>query len=159
MGKTAILLIALAFSFFSCQRQTPGIVTHRTSDGRADQWLKRIDAGEYQVLLDTNGDQRPDVIKTYRNGQLVQVERDRNFNGAVDLVQQYSQGQLVREVHDDDFDGKPESIWTFRNGKVAMVERDPQERGYVDVVEYYDDSGKLTHREVRSGDRPLQWTP
>jgi len=159
MRKVAILLAASAFSFLSCQRQSPGVVTHRTPDGRADQWVNRVDAGDYQVLLDTNGDQRPDVIKTYRNGQLVQVERDRNYNGAVDLVQQYSQGLLVREVHDDDFDGKPESIWTFRNGKVAMVERDPQERGYVDVVEYYDDSGKLVRREVRTGDRRLQWSP
>jgi len=159
MRKAAILSVALAFSFLSCQRHSPGVVTHRTPDGRADQWLNRVDAGNYQVLIDTNGDQRPDVIKTYRNGQLVQVERDRNYNGAVDLVQQYSQGLLVREVHDDDFDGKPESIWTFRNGKVAMVERDPRERGYVDVVEYYDASGKLTRREMRTGEHRLQWNP
>jgi hypothetical protein len=63
----------------------------------------------------------------------------------------------VREIHDDDFDGKPESIRTFRGGKLAMVEEDPEERGYVDVVEYYDDSGNLTRREVRATDRPLQW--
>lgn len=155
MRKAAILLVA--FSFLSCQRQSPGVVTHRTVNGRADQWTNHVDNGDYQVLIDTNGDQRPDVVKTYRNGQLVQVEQDRNFNGSVDLVQQFSRGLLVREVHDDDFDGKPESIWTFRNGKVAMVERDPRERGYVDVVEYYDDSGKLTHREIRTDDQRLQW--
>jgi hypothetical protein len=61
----------------------------------------------------------------------------------------YSHGDLIREIHDDNFDGKPEKIEEFRHGKLAIVERDPQERGYIDIVEYYDDSGKLIRREVR----------
>ena len=112
----------------------------------------------YKFLIDTNGDGRPDVIRTYKDHELIEVESDRNFNGKVDLVQEYSRGVLVREIHDDDFDGKPESIRTFRNGKRAMIERDPQERGYVDVVEYYDDYGKLIRRELRASDRALDWT-
>jgi len=158
MRKSAILVIACAF-LLACQRQSPGIVTHRSRDGRPDQWLYREDADQYKILIDTNGDERPDVIKTFRRGQLVQVERDRNFNGVVDLVQQYSQNVLVREIHDDDFDGKPESIRTFRGGKLVMVERDTRERGYIDIVEYYNDSGKLIRREIRAGDHRLQWNP
>jgi len=57
--------------------------------------------------------------------------------------------QPVHRIHEDDFDGKPETIQEFRHGKLAIVERDPQERGYIDIVEYYDDSGKLIRREVR----------
>jgi len=157
MRWAAILLSALAFSSICCHRQSFGKVTHRDKQGRADQWLYRISDDEYKILIDSNADQRPDIIKTYRDGQLLRIERDRNFNGTVDLVQEYSQGLLMREIHDDDFDGKPESIRTFRAGKLAMVEEDPEERGYVDVVEYYDDFGKLTRREVRATDRPLQW--
>jgi len=80
---------------------------------------------------------------------VVEIESDRNFDGQTDLVQVYSHGDLIREIHDDDFDGKPEKIEEFRQGKLAIVERDPRERGYIDIVEYYDDSGKLIRREVR----------
>jgi len=157
MRKTAILLIALAFNCICCTRQPFGDVTHRDHKGNPDQWLYRINNDEYRILIDTNGDGRPDVLKTYKGDQLVEIESDRNFNGQIDLVQEYSQGVLVREIHDDDFDGKPESIRTFRGGKLAMIERDPRERGYVDVVEYYDDYGKLVRREIRNDEQPLKW--
>ncbi|HYB91705.1 MAG TPA: hypothetical protein VEC38_11745 [Candidatus Binataceae bacterium] len=135
----------------SCSQEPYGTVTHRDRYGHPDQWVYRIDKDTYKISIDTNGDGRPDVVKTYRDNALVRVESDRNFDGKVDLVQEYSRGVLVREIHDDDFDGKPEAIKTFRpNGTMAIVERDPQERGYVDVVEYYDDSGKLIRREVRT---------
>jgi hypothetical protein len=156
MRKAAILSLVLAFGSISCNRQPFGDVTHLNQQGRPDQWVYRISKDEYKILIDTNGDERPDIIRTYRGGELVRIESDRNFNGRVDLVQEYSHGFIVREIHDDDFDGRPESVWTFREGKLAMVERDPQERGYVDVVEYYDDSGKLIRRELRANDRPLQ---
>jgi hypothetical protein len=80
---------------------------------------------------------------------VVEIESDRNFDGQTDLIQVYTHGVLTREIHDDDFDGKPEKIEEFREGKLAIVERDPQERGYTDIVEYYDDSGKLIRRELR----------
>ena len=106
--------------------------------------IYRIDKDNYKVSIDTNGDGRPDAVKTYKDSELVRVESDRNFDGQVDLVQEYSCGVLIRELHDDDFDGKIETIKDFRNGKLAMVERDPKERG-----EYYDDSGKLIRLENR----------
>lgn len=150
MRQTAIFLAALAFSLVSCSQKPNGIVTHRGPNGRPDQWIYRINHDEYRIAIDTNGDGRPDVIKTYKGNQIVRVESDRNFNGQVDLVQEYSQGVLVREIHDDNFDGKPEMIKTFRpNGTLAIVERDPLEHGYIDIVEYYDQSGRMTGREVR----------
>jgi hypothetical protein len=117
--------------------------------GIPDRQGHLIDKDTYKIAIDTNGDGRPDVIKTYKDNELVEIESDRNFNRQVDLVQEYSHGVLIREIHDDNFDGKPEKIEEFRHGKLAIVERDPQERGYIDIVEYYDDSGKLIRREVR----------
>lgn len=138
------------FSLASCSRDTPGNVTHRGPDGRPDQWVRRIGPNEYQLAIDTNGDGRPDVVKTFRDDAVVEVEIDRDFNGQVDLVQQYVNGVLIRETRDDDFDGKPETVRHFRpDGTVAIVERDPSERGAIDVVEYYDKAGRLTRREVR----------
>ncbi len=149
MRRAAIFLAALAFGFISCSRDPGGMVTHRSRDGRPDQWVYRIDKDTFKIGIDTNGDGQPDVVKTYKDNELVEVESDRDFNGQVDLVQEYSHGVLTREIRDDDFDGKPESIREFKHGKLAIVERDPQERGYIDIVEYYDDSGKLIRREVR----------
>jgi hypothetical protein len=149
MRKAAILSMLLAFGFISCSREPDRTVTHRGRDGRADQWVYRIDKDSYKIAIDTNGDGRPDVVKTYKDNQVVQIESDRNFDGQTDLVQVYSHGDLIREIHDDDFDGKPEKTEEFRHGKLAIVERDPQERGYIDIVEYYDDSGKLIRREAR----------
>jgi hypothetical protein len=150
MRRSAALCAVLAFTLFSCSRNSAGTVTHRGPDGRPDQWVYRTSPTEYRLAIDTNGDGQPDVIKTFKDGEVVQVESDRNFNGKVDLVQQYTNGVLVRETRDDDFDGRPETIRHFRpNGTLAIVERDPTERGAVDIVEYYDESGHLTRREFR----------
>jgi len=149
MRKAAIFLVMLAFSFMSCSREPDGLVTHRDHSGRPDQWIYRISKDAYKLAIDTNGDGHPDLVKTYKDNEIVQVESDRNFDGQIDLVQEYSHGVLIREVHDDNFDGKPETIKEFRRGRLAIVERDPKERGSIDIVEYYDDSGKLVRREVR----------
>jgi hypothetical protein len=143
-------IAALALTLSSCSSSPRLVVTHRDHNGRPDQWVRRITPERYQIAIDTNGDGRPDVTKTFNNNQLVLVERDRDYNGQVDLVQEYSHGVLQREIHDDDFDGRPESIKTFRpDGSLALIERDPTERGAIDVVEYYDTAGHLTHRIVR----------
>jgi len=150
MHKAAHFVSVLAvFSLISCTQEPYGIVGHRNRDGRADQWLYESEDG-YKILIDTNSDGRPDVVKAYRKGALVSVQYDRNFDGRVDLVGRYVDGILIREIHDDDFDGKTECIKEFRHGKVAIVERDPEERGYIDVVEFYDDAGKLIRRESRA---------
>ena len=150
MRKAVIVSTAIAFGLISCSREPYGVVSHRGRNGHPDQWILRINKDTYRVSIDTNGDGRPDVIKSYQENEIVKIEDDRNSDGKVDLVQEYAHGVLLREVHDDNFDGRPEAIKTFRpNGTLAIIERDPRERGYVDVVEYYDASGKLTRREVR----------
>jgi len=111
--------------------------------------VTRINKDEYQLSIDTNGDGKPDLIKSIRGDKIVEIQSDRNFDGQVDLVQQYSGGVMVREIRDDDFNGRPEAVRTFRpNGTLAIVERDPGERGAIDIVEYYDEAGHLTRREM-----------
>jgi hypothetical protein len=149
--RRAAWYAVLALTLLSCNRQPFGVVSHRGSDGRPDQWVTRISAEEYQISIDTNGDGRPDLVKTVKGDQIVEVESDRNFNGQTDLVQQYARGVMVREVRDDNYDGRPETVKTFRpDGTLAIVERDPDQSGTITVIEYYDSAGHLTHREVRS---------
>jgi hypothetical protein len=148
--RRVALYLALALTLLSCDSNSYGTVTHRGRDGRPDQWVMRVNKDEYKILIDSNGDGKPDIIKTFRGNRIVEIESDRNFDGQVDLVQQYSDGVMVREVRDDDYDGRPETVKTFRpNGTLAIVERDPKERGVIDIIEYYDDAGHLTRREVR----------
>ena len=148
MRKPVGLSCALSlFLLASCSHSPVARALH----GRgADGWVSRLDKGEVKKEFDTNGDGRPDLVRIYKNDQLVRVERDRNFDGKPDLIQEYDRGILVREIHDDDFDGKPETIKTFRAGNLAIVERDPQERGQIDIAEYYDDNGNLIRRVVRT---------
>lgn len=113
----------------------------------------------WSAMLDSNGDEHPDVVKTYIGHQLVRIDSDRNFDGQVDLVQKYSHGALVLEIHDDDFDGKPEAIKEFSDGKVTIIERDPTERGRIDTVEYYDDSGRLIATKKDSAGAALSPMP
>jgi hypothetical protein len=148
--RSAALLVALALILNSCGGHSYGVVTHRTPDGRPDQWVMRISPDEYQLSIDTNGDGKPDVVKTFKNNEIVEVQSDRNYDGKVDLVQRYARGILVREIRDDDFDGLPETVKTFRpDGTLAIVERDPDGYGKIGIVEFYDNNGHLTHREVR----------
>src|SRR5690348_591270 len=109
MRKAAILFAVVTPGFISCSRKPYDTIVHRGRDGRSDQWVYRIDK-DTCISVDTNDDARPDVVKTLRNKELVRIESDRNCDGTVDLAQVYSRGLLVREVHDDDFDSKPESI-------------------------------------------------
>lgn len=117
--------------------------------GSNPEWKYKISQAVTQYTFDTNFDSRPDLIKTYRNNDLIKVEPDRNCDGRIDLVEEYQHGKLVRMVGDDNFDGKPETINTYRDGKLAIVEHDPDECGSVDRADYYADSGKL----IRSGIR------
>ncbi len=149
--RRAALVVTLALTLLSCNRDSYGVVTHRGLDGRPDQWVARISEDEYQISIDTNGDGKPDLIKTVKGNQIVEIQSDRNSDGRVDLVQQYLHGVLVREVRDDDYDGRPETVKTFRpDGTLAIIERDPNQSGAISIVEYYDNAGHMTHREVRA---------
>jgi len=149
--RRAALYVALALTLLSCDRGSYGVVTHRGRDDRPDQWVKRISEEEYQISIDTNGDGKPDLIKTVKGDKIVEIPSDRHFNGQTDLVQQYLHGVLVREVRDDDYDGRPETVKTFRpDGTLAIIERDPNQSGAISVIEYYDNAGHLTRREVRA---------
>ncbi len=71
MRKAAISIAALAFSLISCSRAPDGSVMHRGRDGHPDRWLFRTSKDVYKIAIDTNADGRPDVVKTYKDNDLV----------------------------------------------------------------------------------------
>ncbi len=50
--------------------------------GLQRSWVYRIDKDTYKIAIDTNGDGRSDIVKTYKDNELVEIESDRDFNGA-----------------------------------------------------------------------------
>jgi hypothetical protein len=144
------LLCICSVAASACTRDTGIIASYdRNHDGRADEWQYRLDDGTIKIAVDTTGRGQPDLIRTYRNGQLIKLERDRNLDGKTDWVEEYDHRQLTRLTRDDNFDGKPEIVNTYRHGKLAMVEYDLDACGSVDRTDYFDDSGKLIRTELR----------
>lgn len=152
--RTALLQGALlTLIVASCARPpAPSATYDRNHDGRIDEWVYRISDSEVKRAFDTNGDGKPDVVKTYEHGQLVQVEQDRNFDGRTDLVKKFDQGKLAQVTRDDNFDGKPESVEIYRHGILAMVEHDPDGCGIADSVDYYE-NGRLVRTQLRTTKR------
>ncbi len=144
------MYVALALTAPSCDRHSDGVATHRGRAGRPDQWPRRISCDDYQIALDTNGDEKPDLIKDLKGDRIIEIESGCNFDGQVDLVRQYHDGVYGSEIRDDDYDGRAEIVKTIRpNGALATVEREPNDRSVTHIVEYYGEAGHLTRREVR----------
>jgi hypothetical protein len=79
-----------------------------------------------------NRDGKADTARIYRNGQLVELMKDRNLDGSWDYWVYYEQGQAVSAKSDDNFDGKPDETWTYANGLTVAMERDTDFNGIPD---------------------------
>lgn len=55
-----------------------------------------------------NFDQKPSVVKYYKNKELIRKERDTTGNGVLDTFEFYEKGKLVRIGLDKNNDGKPD---------------------------------------------------
>ncbi len=149
LAMFAVLTIS-AVGLCSCTRDiAPAASYDRNGDGRTDEWQYKLGDGTIKIAIDTKAAGRPDLIRTYHDGQLVKLERDRNLDGRTDWIEEYDHGQLARLTRDDNFDGKPDLVNTYRRGKLALVEHDPDACGSVDRTDYFDDSGKLIRTELR----------
>jgi hypothetical protein len=145
-----VLLAIFAVAASSCTRESAPTASYdRNGDGRTDEWQYKLGDGSIKIAVDTKSHGHPDLIRTYRDGQLVKLERDRNLDGQTDWIEEYDHGQLTRLTRDDNFDGKPETVNTYRHGKLALAEYDPDACGSVDRTDYFDDAGRLIRTELR----------
>jgi hypothetical protein len=150
VGLRIGLAIALCWLIASCSRESrPLAVYDLNGDGHADEWVYTYGKTGVKLALDSNFDGKPDLIETFQDGQLVEIDRDRNFDGKIDEVEQYRNGHLYMVATDDNYDGKPEVIDIYRRGKLAIAEYDPNATGAVQRADYYDDSGRLVRSVIR----------
>jgi hypothetical protein len=85
---------------------------------------------------------------TYHNGQLTEVQKDRNLDGSWDYWCYYENGQLARAEYDNNFDGKPDETWTYAKGVLVKMEKDTDFNGVPDEFCLYQD-GLLQSAEFR----------
>lgn len=108
---------------------------------------------------DLNGDNKPDVWKTYvyrgpedaprdkKVRLLAKHELDLDFDGRPDVVLIYNEeGAVVTEQMDLDFDGKPDAIDYYADGVLYRRDLALDFAGKPSIVKFYND-GKLTRKE------------
>jgi hypothetical protein len=90
--------------------------------------------------IDKNNDGKPDEFFVYNlKGELVSLEKDRNFDGRIDHVEKYRYGKIVSLAVDMNNNGIFEVKTNFdENGLQETMERDLDEDGKADRIVHYD---------------------
>ncbi len=93
------------------------------------QWANNLGTKTYYHYT---ADGKRDEAWIYRDGQLVELMKDRNLDGAWDEWTYYEHGQITRSESDNNSDGKPDEIWTYSNGDLVSLEKDTDFNGVPD---------------------------
>jgi hypothetical protein len=96
-----------------------------------------LDLGKYQVQFDEpvtddfDGDGYAELTLYYKDGTLVASAEDTNLDGQPDLWFRYTEDWYAdMEVHDNDFDGKPDEFLTMNeNEEIVRVETIEKKEG------------------------------
>jgi hypothetical protein len=121
------------------------------------------ESGNRVVVLDANGDGKPDIKRVYDKGTGKETCRisDLNHDGKPDLFEYFdSNGDVRRREADYDDNGVIDAIEYYEHGKLVRREYDTTGQHRIDTWDYFDPgSGKRTRRERDStGDgRVDQW--
>ena len=94
------------------------------------QWSSRLGTKTHYHYTK---DGKVDAARVYRDGQMVELLRDRNLDGAWDDWVYYENGQIERAQNDNNFDGKPDETWTYSNGTLVKMEKDTDFNGTPDM--------------------------
>lgn len=154
----------------STKGQAPGtdqpadaVVTSEAKPGGFSQ----PEAGQGITEVDTNGDQRTDLVKIWSGPpnavpekedgtpgvDLLRKEVDLNHDGKVDVWSWYgSEGEVSRQAYDLDFDGRIDVIAHYEKGVVIRKEVFQSYREEPDTFKFYE-KGQLQRVERdRNGD-------
>jgi hypothetical protein len=105
-------------------------------DGRPDVFIYYDDAGnERRRESDFDRDGRPDEIDVFKNGVVVEKDREMNFDGKLDTWDTYQEGPLVKRERDTNADGIVDQWWDFYDAsdpKCAIVSNDVNQDGEPD---------------------------
>ena len=107
-------------------------------DGRIDQIAHLNDAGDLVLLeIDTDQDGRTDTLQRYRNGEVVQIERDTDGNPGMDERDYRFQGRLVKREKLNP-KGRTAAVMTFDDReRIEEWRRDTTGDGRLDTTASY----------------------
>jgi hypothetical protein len=77
-------------------------------DGRVDMVSHYQDNRLVRKELSTRGDEKPEVFKEYKDGELYYLEGDKDGDGTLDMWSYFKKGKMVRQGVDNNGDGKPD---------------------------------------------------
>ena len=137
------------------------------TDPADEDWVDPVqefqEDGYTKVTLDLNGNEEPDVINYYRDGEgsegvrLIRKEIDLNFDGKFDSVQAWKDGEMTSEQIDADFDGQFDWTDFYSAGERIRAEWDTSFDGHPDMIRYYEE-GKLARLEMdTTGDKSVDY--
>jgi hypothetical protein len=106
--------------------------------------VARFDAQERpeREEMDKNGDQKPDLVRSYANGVLAREEADEDFDGRFELKTTFAGEAPVRSEADSDGDGKLDVTIEYTSGKKTRQREDRNGDGKPDVVTIFDAAEK-----------------
>ena len=104
------------------------------SSGIAGESRSYADGALVRVSRDRNGDGSPDELVVYANGLPSRALRDIDFDGYFELAVSYVEGREAASVVDEDDNGVPDA--TEVNTDLGIREWDLDQDGTIDVVEF-----------------------
>jgi hypothetical protein len=110
------------------------------------------ESGRRVELLDTNGDQKPDIRKVFDKGSGKELCRvsDLNHDGKPDLIEYFDDGGNVRRrEYCYDNDGLVNAIEYYEGGKLVRREYDTTHRHKIDTWDWFDASSPLDAKTGR----------
>lgn len=121
---------------------------------RAGTWGNREDLRVTRLVLDADGDGRPELIRIVdrRSGELVRQEEDRNYDGVLDAWTRFHAGQPSSRALDGNDDGNPDAFESYRDGRVALRELDRDDDGVRDVFYRYRGDSLVEERHDADND-------
>ncbi len=112
-------LVIGALIFLSCMRGPAPIANYgRNGDGCADKWKYKSLQTVTQYTFDTNFDSHPDLIKTYRNNDLIKSSAIATAMAVSILLKSTSTENSSAWYGTHNFDGKRENDQHLCNGKL-----------------------------------------
>jgi hypothetical protein len=117
-----------------------------------DTWIELDEKGRVRERReDRNGDGKPELVATFKDGVLAHVEEDVNAAGCTSLVQDHdAAGNVAFEKRDTNADCKFD-LWTWlENGKIVSQAEDKLGKGKATVLTRFDAQQKPQLQEIVS---------
>lgn len=167
----SLLTLVVAAALTACastKAQGPEATTETTAEAETKPGgFSRPESGQGITEVDTNGDQRTDLVKIWsappnavpdkEDGtpgvDLLRKEVDLNHDGKVDVWSWYGpEGEVTRQAYDLDFDGRVDVVAHYEKGVVIRKEVFQSFGAEPDTFKYYEKGLLQRVERDRNGD-------